>query len=99
MSTLIESLKAQIARLEAKHGSDSPFVEDLKEQLRASEATEGETAEEVFKMQAVNFAPALPDAPKMSQYANRDDYEEALGAWRERVGRIKAMRGAKKTAA
>ena len=99
MSTLIESLKAEIARLEAKHGSDDPFVKDLKEQLRASEETDGKTTEEVFKMQAVNFSPALPDAPTMSQYATKADYEEALGAYQERVGRIKGMKGVKKTAA
>lgn len=53
MSTLIESLRAQIARLEPKHGSDNPFVKDLKEQLRASEANAGKSTEEVFRMQAV----------------------------------------------
>lgn len=60
MSTLIELLKAEIARLEAKHGSEHPFVKDLKEQLRASEATSGKTAQEVFRMQAVDFYPKLP---------------------------------------
>ena len=62
MTTLIESLKAQIARLEPKHGSDDPFVKDLKEQLRASEETLGKTAQEVYQMRAVQFAPAATDA-------------------------------------
>ena len=55
MTTLIESLKAQIVRLEPKHGSDDPFVKDLKEQLRASEDTLGKTAQDVYQMQAVQF--------------------------------------------
>jgi hypothetical protein len=58
VTTLIESLKAQITRLEAKHGSDNRFVKDLKEQLRASEETSGKTAQEMYQMQAVQFAPA-----------------------------------------
>ena len=61
MSTLIESLKAEIARLEAKHGSDHPFVKDLKEQLRASQETSGKTAHEVYRMQAAQFEPPAPE--------------------------------------
>ena len=57
MSTLLEDLKRQIKRLEAKHGSDDQFVKDLKEQLRASEANAGKTADEVYRMQAPRFAP------------------------------------------
>ncbi len=67
MTTLIESLKAQITRLEAKHGSEHPFVKDLKEQLRASEETSGKTAQEVYQMHAVQFAPAATEAPETEQ--------------------------------
>jgi len=57
MSTLIEDLKRRIPKLEAEHGSDHPYVKDLKEQLRASEANAGKTADEVYRMQAVQFSP------------------------------------------
>lgn len=55
MASLIEQLPAQIARLEAKFGSDSPFVNQLMDQLRASKANAGKTAEEVFTRQATPF--------------------------------------------
>jgi hypothetical protein len=55
MPTLIEQLPAEIARLEAKFGSDNPFVMQLKEQLRASIATQGKSTAEVFRMQAFTF--------------------------------------------
>jgi uncharacterized protein (DUF433 family) len=58
VTTLIESLKAEISRMEAKHGSDNLYVKDLKEQLRASEETSGKTAQEVYQMQTVQFAPS-----------------------------------------
>ena len=67
MTTLIESLKAQITRLEAKHGSDNQFVKDLKEQLRASQETSGKTAQEVYQMQAVQFAPAETETTETEQ--------------------------------
>ena len=57
MGTLIEDLPKQIARLEAKHGPNDPYVKDLKEQLRASIATQGKSAQEVFRMQSVSLAP------------------------------------------
>jgi hypothetical protein len=55
MSTLIEELPASIARLEAKYGPDNQYVKDLKEQLRASKATLGQTAQQVYRMQATPF--------------------------------------------
>jgi len=55
MRSLIERLPARIQRLEAEHGSDDPFVQQLKEQLRASIATAGKSAETVFTAQAVEF--------------------------------------------
>lgn len=66
MSTLIESLKAEIARLQAKHGSDNQFVKDLKEQLRASEATSGKTAHEVYRIQAFDFSPTAEQTKEPS---------------------------------
>ena len=52
MSTLIERLQSEIVRLEIKHGSEHPFVKQLKEQLRASIANEGKSTQDVYRMQA-----------------------------------------------
>lgn len=54
MTTQIDRLKTEIARLEPLHGSDDPFVKDMKEQLRACEANKGMTAFEVYQAQSVN---------------------------------------------
>ena len=86
----------EIARLEAKHGSDNKFVKDLKEQLRASEATSGKTAQEVFRMQAFDFTPKLPAVPTREQFSTQDEFNEALGGWQSRVGRNKGLAGVKK---
>lgn len=50
MATLIEELPGRIARLEATRSSDSPFVQQLKEQLRAMKETSGRSTEELFRM-------------------------------------------------
>lgn len=60
MATLIEELPGRIARLEALHGPNDLFVKDLKEQLRASIATQGKSAHEVFRMQAVPLTASSP---------------------------------------
>ena len=57
MATLIEQLEKDIPRLEAKYGSDNPFVKDSKEQLRAMKANAGKSTQEVFRMQAADFSP------------------------------------------
>lgn len=67
MATLIDSLKRQITRLEAEHGSDNPFVKDLKEQLRAAEATKDKTTHEVFRLQAVDFSPHADEHPETEE--------------------------------
>jgi len=97
MSTLVEDLKAEIVRLEAKHGSDNKFVKDLKEQLRASEATSGKTVQEVFRIQAVDFSSKLPAAPTQDQFSTQDEFDEALGGWQSRVGRIRGLAGIKRS--
>lgn len=103
MTTLIEELPGRIADLEAKFGSDNKFVKDLKEQLRASLETSGKSAQEVYQMQAVQFAPAaktnLPNAPKREDFKTQAEFEEAQGGWQSRVGRIRGMAGVKQTAA
>jgi len=57
MASLIEELPGKIARLEAKYGSDNPFVKDMKEQLRAMKETAGKSTQDVYLMQAVDFSP------------------------------------------
>lgn len=52
MATLIEKLPARIARLEATRGSVSPFVQQLKEQLRAMKETSGRSTEALFRISA-----------------------------------------------
>ena len=58
MSTLMQELPEKIARLEAKHGSENPFVKQLKEQLRAMQEVADKPAQEVYRMQAVSFQPS-----------------------------------------
>ena len=42
----------------------------------------------------------LPAAPTPDQFESQDDFQEALGFWQQRVGRIKGMvERAKQTAA
>ena len=74
----------------------STLIEDLKEQLRASDATSGKTAQEVFRMQAVYFSPKLPAAPTREQFSTQEAFDEALGGWQSRVGRIKGLAGVKR---
>lgn len=65
MSTLIEQLPAEIARVEAKFGSDNPFVKQLKEQLRGMKENGNKSAKDVYRLQAVNFGqPSAPAKPK-----------------------------------
>lgn len=98
MSTLIEQLRKDVRELERKHGSGDPYVKDLKEQLRASEANAGKSTEEVYKMQATQFKPTLPDEPTREQFSTQEEFDEARAGWMHRVGKIKAL-GAKKTGA
>lgn len=97
MSTLIDDLKVEIKRLEAKHGLDNKFVNDLKEQLRASEATSGKTAQEVLRMQAVDFSSKLPAPPIREKFLTQEEFDEAIGGWQSRVGRIKGLVAVKKS--
>jgi hypothetical protein len=90
MTTLIEQLPGEIARLEAKYGPDNRFVKDLKEQLRASKETVGMSSEQVFKLQSFQFpskatAPASPDT-------SQEENEESQQRWRETVGRNRALK-------
>ncbi len=50
--TLMQPLPELIARLEAKRGSESKFVKELKEQLRAIKETQGKSAQDLYPMLA-----------------------------------------------
>jgi len=55
MSTLLESLPKEIARLEEKYGSGSRSAKLLRQQLDGILHNQGKTAEEVYRMQAVKL--------------------------------------------
>ena len=74
MATLIEELPKQIERLEAKFGPDNPYVKQLKEQLRASIATQGKSSQDVYLMQATK----LPRAPELPATASSEAPPVAL---------------------
>ena len=82
MATLIEELPGQIARLQALHGPNDLFVKDLKEQLRASVATLGKSAQEVFRMQAVPLRESSPANPQNPM----QEAEDANIAWFKQNG-------------
>lgn len=86
MRSLIEDLPARIARLEAKHGPNDPFVKDLKEQLRASLATQGKSTQDVYRMQAIPLTQASKPAksgPKSLPDLQNLPEDPALVAMRE----------------
>ena len=102
MPTLTEQLEKEISALEAKVGSDSPFVKQLKEQLRASKENGAQSTQDVYRLQATEFKPSeekLPSEPRREQFPTTAEYEEALGGWRSHAGRIRAMAAEKPTEA
>ena len=58
MKSLIERLPARIKRLEQKHGSDDPYVKDLKRQLAAMKANKGKSSRQVYLMGAKDREPS-----------------------------------------
>lgn len=71
MPTLLQQLPDKIKRLEGKHGSDNPYVKQLKEQLRAMTANGDKSTQEVFRMQAFNFSPTnQPSAADITDLQN-----------------------------
>lgn len=84
MSTLIEQLKKDVAELELKHGSEHPFVKDLKEQLRASMENGDKSTQEVYRLQATSASPAsetsYPEEDGMARIAKyRHQNAQMLG--------------------
>lgn len=57
MPSLLQELPEKIKRLEAKHGPNNPFVQQLKEQLRAMQENGDQSTHDVFRMQAFEFKP------------------------------------------
>ena len=62
MRSLLEELEADLPQLEAEFGSDSLYVKDLKEQVRASKANAGKSARDVYRMAAYRFPKASASA-------------------------------------
>lgn len=90
MPTLIQQLPDDIKRLEAKYGSDNPFVKQLKEQLRAMKANGDKSTQDVFRMQAFNFSPVdLPTTSEGKQLPDLENLPEdpALTPMRQTVKR------------
>ena len=67
MSTLMQQLPEEIKRLEAKHGSDNPYVKQLKEQLRGMQQNGDKSTQDVFRMQAVQFDPPSSETEELEQ--------------------------------
>lgn len=57
MASLLQKLPAAIARLEKSHGSQNPYVKQLKRQLQAMKETSGKSAFQVYS------AGAIPNPP------------------------------------
>lgn len=88
-SSLIQSLPKRIARLEAKHGSDDPYVKDLKEQLRAMQENDGKTTQDVYRMQAVNFSKkTTPTSSSREPEETEEDGIKAEALRRSQVRRL-----------
>jgi hypothetical protein len=84
MTSLVEKLPREIARLEAKYGSDNQFVKDLKRQYEGMLASRGKTAEEVYTMQAVKFPvqEEKKEAPSSSRVPlTMEEQEKNLEDW------------------
>jgi hypothetical protein len=62
----LSSFQRRSQGLEAKFGPDNPYVKQLKEQLRASIATQGKSSYDVYLMQATK----LPQAPELPAAAS-----------------------------
>lgn len=92
MTTLLQSLPAEIQRLEKKHGSDNPFVISLKEQLRAMKETEGKSTREVWMTSAQEFKPVTPAQKMPKQLHDLQNLPEdpVLGAVRANEAAFKA---------
>ena len=61
MTKLLGASERQIARLQTMHGPDDRFVSSPSAQLSAAVDTSGNSANDVFCMQACNFPPADPE--------------------------------------
>jgi len=104
MPSQLELLKEQLKRSEARSGSDNPFVKGLKARIAKLEKPHAPNPVEMYSA-GTRPAPmtqdgqALPEAPTRDQFKTQAEFEEALGGWRSRAGRIKGLKVGKKTEA
>ena len=97
MSTALDAIRRQIARLE-KSDPNGRFLNDLKQQLAAFETAPDQSAEAMY-YRGNPVVPTsqpvprgkLPEPPTRDQFPSQDEFEEAMGYWQSHVGRIKAM--------
>lgn len=107
MTTLIENLRESIKRMEAEHGSEDPYVKDLKEQLRACLANGDKSAQEVFMAQTFSFPseiaePMTPAQVKqlgMEKGMQSPEFMDAMDAQLDALFKARASErtGSKKT--
>ena len=70
MASLLQKLPEDIKRLEAKYGPNNPFVQQLKEQLRAMQENGDKSTHDVFRMQAFEFKPEKRSPEEVDERAD-----------------------------
>ena len=102
--TQLEDLKRSLAKLQAmpEFSAENPFVMGLKAQIakiekpRAENPMGGGSTSLSAGMRSAPAQPAsprstLPTAPDRKNFTDQEEYEEALGFWQSRVGRIHGL--------
>lgn len=101
MPSQLEVLKDQLRRLEAENGPDGPLAQGLKARIAKLEKPHAPNPVEVYSV-GTRAAPLtqdgqrLPEAPTRDQFNTQEEFEEALGGWRSRVGRIRGLKVGKR---
>ena len=104
MPSQLEVLKDQLRRLEAENGSGGPLAQGLKARIAKLEKPHAPNPVEMYSV-GTRSAPLTqdsqtpPEAPTRDQFKTQSEFEEALGGWRSRVGRIRGLKAEKKTEA
>lgn len=101
MPSQLDLLKEQLKKSEARSGPDNPFVKGLKAQIAKLEKPRAPNPMEAYSV-GTRAAPLtqdgqrLPEAPTRDQFNTQEEFEEALGGWRSRVGRIRGLKVGKR---